>query len=118
MQALAPPSFESQGKVQSKYINAGNLEYTLKNVRNKYDFQEVQEDPVFLVSYPPEKCSERHYLARIIGFSILTIAKKAIRDPSPPAYDRRPYSREAHRESSDYRTQYQRRSRSPDATRH
>ena len=50
IKSLAPPSFESQGKVQSRYINAGNLEYTLKNARNKYDFKENQDDPVFLVS--------------------------------------------------------------------
>ena len=46
--ALQPPTAESKGHVQSRYINAGNLEYTLKNARNKYDFKENQDDPVFL----------------------------------------------------------------------
>ena len=50
MKELTRPSQENQGRDSSKYINAGNLEYTLKNVRTKYDFQDVQDDPVFLVS--------------------------------------------------------------------
>ena len=51
LSSIPPPTFESDDKVRSRFVNTDTTDSMLQNIKDSKDFDTRKDDPIFLVSY-------------------------------------------------------------------